>query len=341
MILHVAGTMVPGSPSLPEYLKANVYLPPSLVNNHPELHPSILRITQEFLETIGVTTVQNWRACAKNDLGFNLNMPSGFARPNGKIYDVPAPQFRSSHYIIHGQPMGASLDSDDGPRTATTPVLAPTPSPSSSGYSFENMDAQEQVYILSEKLSFAQQHIRRLEAQLELFSGLDEDARDAPHQLPTSLPTPTRNTSVMAPESDDFHTSSPLHQRRNYPDTSRKSPFCTPRKGRVADIGLATSPLHSTSIHPLRFTSMPSTKGKGKMREEQEIKDSGAEPPLFKFTALVLQNYDLFRFLDQVLLIIKVIPEADRLEELVRLHIPEGVVSQLLTAISMDKAQMD
>jgi len=77
------------------------------------------------------------------------------------------------------------------------------------------------------------------------------------------------------------------------------------------------------------------------MREEQEIEDSGAEPPLFKFTALVLLNYDLFRFLDQVLLIIKVIPEADRLEELVRLRIPEGVVSQLLTAISMDEAQMD
>jgi hypothetical protein len=46
MILHVAGTMVPGSPPLPEYMKASVYLPPSLVNHHPEIRPSILQITQ-------------------------------------------------------------------------------------------------------------------------------------------------------------------------------------------------------------------------------------------------------------------------------------------------------
>ena len=42
MMLHVPGTMVPNSPLLPEYIKASVYLPPSLVNNHPELHPPIL-----------------------------------------------------------------------------------------------------------------------------------------------------------------------------------------------------------------------------------------------------------------------------------------------------------
>jgi len=337
MILHVAGTMVPGSPPLPEYMKASVYLPPSLVNNHPEIRPSILRITQEFLETIGVTTVQNWKVRAKNDLGFSLTM-AGVARANGTIYDVPQPQFRSSHYIILGQPMGTL---DDGRTTPTTgsEVASPTPSPPSSSYGFEDMDmasqlidAQEQVHTLAEQLTSAQQEIRRLEAQLELFSELDDSPR---------IPTATRNTPVKISASADFRTSS--YQRHIYPGGSQsqsRSRLHTPRKGRVADVGLGGSPFRSTPVRPLQFTqpeSTPPANEKGKGREL--IADTGAELPSFSFTALVLQNYGLHSFLDQVLLIVKLIPDAQWLQKLVQLGIPTGVVSELLTAITMDEAQ--
>ena len=92
MVLHVAGTMVPGSPPLPEYMKAAVYLPSSLVNHHPEIHPSILQIAQQFLETIGVTTVRNWKIRAQKDLGYSLKM-TYVPNPNGTLYNLPQPQF--------------------------------------------------------------------------------------------------------------------------------------------------------------------------------------------------------------------------------------------------------
>ena len=339
MILHVAGTMVPGAPPLPEYMKASVYLPPSLVNNHPEIRPSILRITQEFLETIGITTVRNWRVRAKNDLGFSLTMP-GVACANGTIYDVPEPQFRSSHYIILGQPVGTLDDGRTTPAT-TSEVASPTPSPPSSSYGFEDMDmasqlidAQKQVHTLAEQLTSARQDIRRLEAQLELFSDLD----DSPH-----IPTATKNTPVKGSTSADFRASS--SQRHIYPEGSQsqsRSRLHTPRKGRVADVGLGGSPFQSNPVRPLQFTppeSMPHANKKGKGRKL--IADTGAELPSFSFTTLVLQNYDLYSFLNPVLLIVKLIPDGQRLQELVRLGIPTEVVSELLTAITMDEAQMN
>jgi hypothetical protein len=338
MILHVAGTMVPGSPSLPEYMKASIYLPPSLVNNHPELRPSILQITQEFLETIGVTTVQNWRVRAKNDLGYSLTMPN-VARANNTIYDLPQPQIRSSHYIIPGQPMGAG---PTAPETASE-VSSPTPSPPSSPFedtemlsqSVQLIDTQEQVHILSEQLALAQQEIQRLEALLEWYSDLDDDR--------PCVPASTRNTPVIISRSADSRTSS--HQRHTYPEQSQspsRSRFHTSRKGRVADIGLSNSPLRSTPVRPLQFTvpeSIPSTQEKGK--ERQQTLDTSEEQSSFLFTELLLQNYGLRSALDQVLLIIKLIPETQWSNKLLRLGIPRGVVSEVLTAIAMDEAQMN
>jgi len=169
MILHVSGTQVPGSLPLPEYLKANVYLPPSLVENQPELCPFILRITQDFLETIGVATVLNWKTRAVNDLGYSMTM-AGNARPNGKIYDVPPPQIRSAHYIIPGQCMGDSPGRHDL-TTAVGPAVTSVPSPASSCHASNGVieatlmqlqDSQEQVHVLSEKLVGAQEEIRRV-----------------------------------------------------------------------------------------------------------------------------------------------------------------------------------
>jgi len=191
------------------------------------------------------------------------------------------------------------------------------------------LDAQEQVHILTEQLTSARREIRRLECQLELFSGLD----DGP-----CIPTPTRNTPVMTPTSTDLRTTS--HQRQTYLEQSQspsRSRLHTPRKGRVADVGLG--PLGGFPLRSAPLESTPSAKEKGKGRDR--IADTGAEPPSFSFTELILQNYSLHSFLDRVLLIVKLIPDAQRSKELVRLGIPAGVVSEVLTAIAMDEVHMD
>ena len=42
MVIHIEGATVTGTPNLPEYLKADVYLPPHLVDEHPECHVYIV-----------------------------------------------------------------------------------------------------------------------------------------------------------------------------------------------------------------------------------------------------------------------------------------------------------
>ena len=210
------------------------------------------------------------------------------------------------------------------------------------------IDAQEQVHTLAEQLASAQREIRKLEAQLELFSEPD----DSPH-----IPTATRNIHVKTSTSTDFRTRSrgrSWHETSNfrtfsyhrniYPELegSQRSRLHTPRKGCVADVGLGDSPFRSTPVRPLQFTlpeSTPLPNEKGKRREL--IVDTSADLPSFLFTTLLLRNYGLHSFLDPVLLIVKLIPDTQRSQKLVQLGIPNGVVSELLTAITMDEAQMN
>ena len=273
MILHVPGSMVPGSPPLPEYIKASVYLPPSLVNNHPELHPSILRITQEFLETIGITTVRNWVACATNDMGYSFPMP-GNAQPNGKIHGVPKPKPRSSHYVIPGQPMGSSHAVNDGHNPISISVS--TPSLASSLYDFNDemgtmtqlLDAQEQIHLLCEQLSSANGQIKRLEAQLGLFSGLADVSVSSPSgysSFPTSMQNSPVKPIVSAASSFRQHTLSP----EPFQSPSKSHPR-TPRKGRVADVGLGSS-TPSRSLHPLQQHLL---KGKASCTRRKRLRQS-------------------------------------------------------------------
>ena len=75
MIISSAGTTVPGSPTRPEFLKASVYLPPSFVAHHPDLHSHIMDIVQHYIETVGVRTVTLWSQRARRDLHYSLNQP--------------------------------------------------------------------------------------------------------------------------------------------------------------------------------------------------------------------------------------------------------------------------
>jgi hypothetical protein len=65
MIISSGGTTVPGSPTRPEFLKASVYLPPSFIAHHADLHNHIMDIIQHYIETVGVRTVTMWSQRAR------------------------------------------------------------------------------------------------------------------------------------------------------------------------------------------------------------------------------------------------------------------------------------
>ncbi|KAJ7069003.1 hypothetical protein B0H15DRAFT_807288 [Mycena belliarum] len=57
MILHMSGTVAPGTPLAPEYLRASAYLPPAFLRRFPDAHGRIADIVQAFIEFVGIPTV--------------------------------------------------------------------------------------------------------------------------------------------------------------------------------------------------------------------------------------------------------------------------------------------
>ena len=101
--------MVPGAPHLPECLKADVYLPPHLVEELPDCHRPIAAIVQTFIEEIGIPTVNRYTAAAR-EFGWTFTQnPPGFVIPSVQnLALIPAPaKTGSAHYIFRGRPYGS------------------------------------------------------------------------------------------------------------------------------------------------------------------------------------------------------------------------------------------
>jgi hypothetical protein len=107
MIMHIEGTTMLNTPTEPQFLRAATYLPPSFVAAHPASHAAIARITQTFIEAIGVPTVQQWRANALLR-GWSLTQP-GLGAPANRTtpYLIPTPPPGSAHFKFLGRPVGA------------------------------------------------------------------------------------------------------------------------------------------------------------------------------------------------------------------------------------------
>ncbi|KAJ6518454.1 hypothetical protein DFH09DRAFT_1331938 [Mycena vulgaris] len=65
MIMHSAGTTMPGTPAAPEYLRCSVYLPPLFLRHHPDSHQPISEIVQLYINFVGIPTVLKWKDNAK------------------------------------------------------------------------------------------------------------------------------------------------------------------------------------------------------------------------------------------------------------------------------------
>ncbi|KAJ7269478.1 hypothetical protein C8J57DRAFT_1508632 [Mycena rebaudengoi] len=104
-IVHVNGTTVPNSPVVPERLKAQVYLPPHLLVDHPEIRPAVAFLMQTVIERLGIPGVVDWRWKAAHK--WNLTQ-------RGHIYPVVLPTVlvpppinsRSAQYLFPGRPLG-------------------------------------------------------------------------------------------------------------------------------------------------------------------------------------------------------------------------------------------
>ncbi|KAJ6485505.1 hypothetical protein DFH09DRAFT_1339786 [Mycena vulgaris] len=126
-IVHVAGTTVPGAPLAPERLKANVYLPPHFLADHPEVHPTVAFLVQTVIEQIGIPTASDWRRKALQLWSLNQSGRVGAVTLLTALIPAAVNE-RSSQYIFPGRPWGQLI------------LPAPTPGPAQPGLFPDNED---------------------------------------------------------------------------------------------------------------------------------------------------------------------------------------------------------
>jgi hypothetical protein len=109
LVIHVEGATIPGAPNLPEYIKADVYLPPHLVDERPECHVPIAAMVQTFIEEIGIPTVNRYMAAGRKFGWTFTQSPSSPAIPSSQnLALIPSPaKTGSAHYIFRGRPYGS------------------------------------------------------------------------------------------------------------------------------------------------------------------------------------------------------------------------------------------
>ena len=108
MVIHVEGALIPGVPHLPECLKADVYLPPHLVDKLPGCHHPIAAMVQTFIEEICVPTVNRYTAAGR-DIGWTFTQNAGFVMPSvqNPVLIPPPVKTGSAHYVFRGCPYGS------------------------------------------------------------------------------------------------------------------------------------------------------------------------------------------------------------------------------------------
>jgi hypothetical protein len=183
MIIHVDGSHTPGAPILPECVKADVYLPCIIINEHPEAHAAVAQIVQGFIEAIGIPTIHRWTRAGKKR-GWSLSQ-------SGHVYTqlapttrplVPAPLSGTAHYQFYGRLYGSlsqSVTSNDSHTSNSESNLGGLASPHADA---EPTMSQESETYGSESLSPTMieladyiEEIAKLRAELE-GAGLREDS---------------------------------------------------------------------------------------------------------------------------------------------------------------------
>jgi hypothetical protein len=361
IIISSAGTIVPGSPTRPEYLKASVYLPPAFVAHHPDLHNHIIDIVQQYIETVGVRTVTMWTQRARHDLHYSLNQ-LGNPRRNAYFNAIPIPDHNSAHYTFIGQPYRFTQD----PFT----VGAPSPDGSVASYDFGedpdaatllnidlqqlNTELQDQISTLEQKISDlehqvhvgdvrnlsqssnfkrAQDRIMFLEAQVQRF--IADRIKSSPASVSTPVcdvvahdtpqPTPLRYGRMTPSRTQAQMYRSP---RSHTPDTPSKC-HSTTSVSRVLKLGNLTAP---PSIQASPSTSRTA-------RESAAMDENNADELASAYGSRLphyINLYHLQHLAAPLDLIFNYTPAGNRTQELLKLGLGGDVSDALAEAMALD-----
>ena len=319
MIISSSGTTVPGSPIRPEYLKASVYLPPAFVAHHPDLHSHIIDIVQQYIETVGVRTVDMWTQRARHDLNYTLTQ-RGNPRQNADFKAIPTPDDNSAHYSFLGQPNRFVQD------PSSTSVRDPSQDGSVDSYDFgedpdsltllnvdlqlENRELQDQINILQHKIADLERQVnlKRAQDQIDLRYEQTTPSRIRPHRALTPSDA-YRNPGPQNPETPS---------RRQ----GASSVSCGLHLGNSSEsCSLPGSELGSN----LRTVQVSAARDGGNAEELAPV----YEPLLRQYIDL----YNLHHIAAPLDLIFNYTPVGNRIQELLKLGLGENVCDALAKAM--------
>jgi hypothetical protein len=186
IIIHVEGATIPGAPPLPENLKAEVYIPPHILEEQPACHQPIAAIVQTFIEEVGVPTVKRWVEAA-HGIGWSLNQKAPITLASSFYPHLipPATKPGSARYIFYGRPYGSLPELTSEPHhhapcqhhlpsgtadmsSSSTPTRAASPS-SSERYFSEKLDSIQSALIqAAEKIAYLEEQLAQKEEAYEL-----------------------------------------------------------------------------------------------------------------------------------------------------------------------------
>jgi hypothetical protein len=234
LVIHVEGATIPGAPILPECLKADVYLPPHLVDEVPECQFPIAAIVQTYIEDIGIPTVNRYIAAGRNfGWTFTQNQSTYTIPSSQNLPFIPPPAIPgSAHYVFRGRPYGSlplqfqhSNSASDQQRHAGRTTSPPSSlSESTDGYVSDDPDPVELALL------------NAAEKMVDLESGLERAAlaeanyvkeiTNLRKELAETYATLRRHEARLAE-----HSSYSLTQ--SSPSSSyRVSPFTTPQSSK-------------------------------------------------------------------------------------------------------------
>jgi hypothetical protein len=339
LVIHIEGATVPGAPNLPEYHKADVYLPPHLLDERPECHVPIASMVQTFIEEIGIPTVNRYMAAGRK-FGWSFTQnPSLHAIPSSQnLALIPPPaKTGSAHYIFCGRPFGSipllGLPAEHSNSDRCRPMPAsPTSTPPSSQSESTDWFFPEEPDPVELALINAAEKITDLESGLEMAALREANYVKEISNLRNDL---AETYATLRQQEARFAGENSYSSTQHSPSLShRVSPFTSPSKGKnsVARFSQLNN-LARVSSPSLSEMSMSSSFQES-LRRAKPKQEGGSNLGLA--TTEFIRKHDLTRFGSTINLIVKNYSPTKWSSMLGILSLSDSMRNNLLEAMTAD-----
>ncbi|KAJ7342567.1 hypothetical protein DFH08DRAFT_963307 [Mycena albidolilacea] len=332
-IVHIKGTTIPNAPLVPERLKAEVYLPPQFLAEHPELHQTVAYLVQTVIEQIGIPTVADWRHRVQRV--WKTRQQDGWVAPVVlPTALIPSPLTpRSALYLFGGHPFG-QLTLPAPTTGPTLPGLAPVNDRDIAVFDdvLEHYESLDQPFSRAEELEAENEVLRiTLDSLQSLNTSMQVDYQDRERLLNAELNLMTSKIHQL--ENQLRLTRVQLPPRG--PVSSQEAPSTPARRPPPAYT--PTSPLRHGSPAAHSFSQAAASPRRGIAPGTPSAADRA--PFVTDLTDDFLEYHGLMQIRNALLLIMRFVSPVNWRAEIARLDgVPEDLVEDLVNAMDGDRS---